>query len=128
MLKSALRSAFCRLIDGYQFILSPFIGNQCRFHPTCSVYMRQAVMRHGILKGIILGTRRISCCQPYYKGNYQDLVPETFEWKELIRYKQSTSDKCQDHACDNTRQKQKDAVNEAPESCNKVKIKQSRVD
>jgi putative membrane protein insertion efficiency factor len=102
MLKSALRSGFCRLIDGYQFILSPFIGNQCRFHPTCSVYMRQAVIRHGIVKGIILGTRRISCCQPYYKGNYQDLVPETFEWKELIRYKQTASYKCQNTACNNS--------------------------
>ena len=88
-----LRRALCRLIDAYQYILSPIIGRQCRFHPTCSEYMRNAIMKHGILKGVFLGSRRISCCQPYYKGTYQDLVPETFEWKQLFRYKQASRKK-----------------------------------
>lgn len=94
----ALRKALVYLADlcvrGYQFILSPFMGNQCRFHPTCSAYTRQAIKRHGFLKGIALGSRRISCCHPYYKGDYHDEVPETFEWKELFRYKQATQNSC----------------------------------
>ena len=45
------------LIRGYQLLLSPFIGNQCRFTPTCSHYAREAVARHGALKGSWMANR-----------------------------------------------------------------------
>lgn len=58
----------------YQVTLSPYIGNQCRFVPTCSEYFIQAVTCHGALKGAILGTWRILRCHPFSRGGY-DPVP-----------------------------------------------------
>jgi uncharacterized protein len=62
------------IIRGYQIGLSPFFGSQCRFSPTCSEYARQAVAKHGALKGAWLGIRRIGRCHPYHPGGH-DPVP-----------------------------------------------------
>ncbi len=59
----------------YQVTLSPYIGNQCRFVPTCSEYFIQAVRYHGALKGSVLGTWRILRCHPFSRGGY-DPVPQ----------------------------------------------------
>ncbi len=58
----------------YQIALSPYFGNQCRFYPTCSEYAREAVARHGALKGAWLAVRRIGRCHPYHPGGH-DPVP-----------------------------------------------------
>lgn len=63
-----------RLIRLYQLVLSPIIGQQCRFHPTCSQYTMEAVELHGVLKGLWLGVRRISRCHPFHEGGF-DPVP-----------------------------------------------------
>jgi putative membrane protein insertion efficiency factor len=62
------------LIRGYQLLLSPFIGNQCRFTPTCSHYALEAVQRHGAVKGTWLALRRVSRCHPWHPGGH-DPVP-----------------------------------------------------
>jgi uncharacterized protein len=62
------------LIRVYQGTLSPFIGRQCRFHPTCSNYAIEALQLHGVLKGCSLAARRIARCHPFHKGGY-DPVP-----------------------------------------------------
>lgn len=62
------------LIRGYQLLLSPFIGNQCRFTPTCSRYAREAVERHGAIKGSWMAMRRVSRCHPWHHGGH-DPVP-----------------------------------------------------
>jgi len=62
------------LIRGYQLLLSPFVGNQCRFTPTCSQYAREAVEKHGALKGSWLAIRRVSRCHPWHPGGH-DPVP-----------------------------------------------------
>ena len=62
------------LIRGYQAALSPFIGNRCRFHPTCSAYAEDAVMTHGALRGGWLALCRLSRCQPFNPGGF-DPVP-----------------------------------------------------
>lgn len=62
------------LIRGYQYILSPWIGHQCRFTPTCSHYTIEAIQLHGVLKGCWLGLRRILRCHPFSQGGY-DPVP-----------------------------------------------------
>jgi len=62
------------LIRIYQLALSPFIGNQCRFTPTCSHYASEAVAKHGALKGSWLAIRRIARCHPWHPGGH-DPVP-----------------------------------------------------
>ena len=58
----------------YQLTLSPFIGGQCRFHPTCSHYAMEAVDRHGVLRGTGLALRRLARCHPFHPGGV-DPVP-----------------------------------------------------
>ena len=68
------------LIKFYQYIISPFLGNRCRFMPTCSEYFIEALKTQGLKKGFILGTKRILKCHPYkiLGGNHGiDFVPET---------------------------------------------------
>jgi len=58
----------------YQIALSPYFGSQCRFYPTCSEYAKEAVAKHGALKGGWLAIRRIGHCHPYHPGGH-DPVP-----------------------------------------------------
>lgn len=58
----------------YQLILSPFIGNQCRFHPSCSQYALEAIDAHGALKGTWLAIKRLGRCHPFHPGGF-DPVP-----------------------------------------------------
>jgi putative membrane protein insertion efficiency factor len=64
------------LIRLYQLCISPLIGNNCRFYPSCSQYAITAVEVHGILKGSWLALRRISKCHPWNSGGF-DYVPGT---------------------------------------------------
>jgi uncharacterized protein len=72
--RSVVRRALAGLIRLYQRYVSPLTPPSCRFHPTCSEYTRQAVLKHGALKGIRLGIVRISKCHPFHPGGF-DPVP-----------------------------------------------------
>ncbi len=63
------------LVKGYRLLLSPWVGSQCRFEPTCSVYALQALEKHGALAGSYLTVRRIARCSPWCEGGC-DAVPE----------------------------------------------------
>ncbi|CAN5207435.1 membrane protein insertion efficiency factor YidD [soil metagenome] len=54
----------------YQTWISPFLPPSCRFKPTCSTYMIQAVEKYGALRGTWMGTKRILRCQPFCKGGH----------------------------------------------------------
>lgn len=69
-----MRKTLLILIGWYQFLLSPWIGNHCRFHPTCSEYAKIAVTQHGSLRGSWLALRRLSRCHPWHPGG-ADPVP-----------------------------------------------------
>lgn len=65
------------LIAAYKKLLSPLLGSQCRFHPTCSSYARIAISRFGPARGSLMAIWRILRCQPLCSGGL-DEVPETF--------------------------------------------------
>ena len=59
----------------YRLFLSPLLGNNCRYHPTCSSYAIEALETHGLIKGLYLAIKRVSKCHPF-GGSGIDLVPE----------------------------------------------------
>jgi len=63
------------LIHCYRYLASPWLGNQCRFYPTCSHYGEEAIKSHGALKGSWLTIKRLVKCQPWHQGGF-DPVPE----------------------------------------------------
>lgn len=63
------------LFGVYRYGISPMLGRNCRFHPTCSEYAMEAVERHGALKGAWLAIKRVGRCHPFHPGGY-DPVPE----------------------------------------------------
>jgi putative membrane protein insertion efficiency factor len=58
------------LIQVYQLTLSPLLGNVCRFEPSCSRYMVEALKKYGLLLGLAKGLRRLSRCHPWNPGGY----------------------------------------------------------
>ena len=62
------------MIRAYQVLLSPFLGDSCRFTPSCSAYAMEAIEKHGALKGSWLALKRIGRCHPLCDGGY-DPVP-----------------------------------------------------
>jgi uncharacterized protein len=61
-------------LRGYKRFLSPLLPRSCRFEPTCSIYMYQAIEQKGVLKGLYLGVKRLLRCHPFCKGGF-DPVP-----------------------------------------------------
>lgn len=64
---------FCLLF--YKSALSPMLPSFCKFYPTCSVYAREAVERHGVRRGLALAARRLLSCRPFSQGGI-DPVPD----------------------------------------------------
>lgn len=74
-----LAKAMIACIRVYQRFLSPLLGQNCRFHPSCSRYAVEALQTHGALKGTVLSVWRILRCQPFCKGGL-DPVPPRGAW------------------------------------------------
>ena len=75
-----LRQIFVLPIRLYQRVLSPLTPPSCRFEPSCSEYGAQAILAHGVLKGVLLASWRILRCQPFCAGGL-DPVPPAGRWK-----------------------------------------------
>ena len=60
----------------YQKIISPHLTRVCRYRPTCSEYMAEAIQTHGIVKGLYLGTRRLLRCHPWGGSGYDPVPPK----------------------------------------------------
>ena len=69
-----MRRPLILLIEGYRYLLSPFLGSSCRFYPSCSAYAIDAVETHGALYGSWLALRRLARCHPWHAGGV-DVVP-----------------------------------------------------
>ncbi|RMG78476.1 MAG: membrane protein insertion efficiency factor YidD [Chloroflexi bacterium] len=60
----------------YKRFISPSLPSACRFQPTCSVYMYEAIEIHGVIRGTWMGLKRISRCHPMHPGGYDPVPPK----------------------------------------------------
>ena len=73
-----MRKLLIGLIQLYRYTLSPFIGQHCRYTPTCSQYAIEAIRLHGSWRGSWLAIKRVGSCHPWHPGGY-DPVPDSPE-------------------------------------------------
>lgn len=71
------RRVLIGIVQFYRLLLSPWLGSQCRFEPTCSRYALEALQRHGAAHGSYLATRRILRCHPWCHGGFDPVPPAT---------------------------------------------------
>ena len=69
------RRVVSRLIAAYQILVSPLLGANCRYQPSCSTYAREAIERFGVARGAWMALRRLSRCHPFHPGGF-DPVPQ----------------------------------------------------
>jgi putative membrane protein insertion efficiency factor len=75
LIRNVARTSVLLLLRAYQLLISPWLGDCCRFHPSCSHYCADAVRRFGVIKGLWLGSIRICKCHPFHPGGV-DPVPD----------------------------------------------------
>jgi putative membrane protein insertion efficiency factor len=75
-LQKVTTQALQLMITIYQWTISPYLGKNCRFEPTCSSYALVAIEQHGPIKGVWLTINRLRRCHPWHEGGY-DPVPES---------------------------------------------------
>jgi len=72
-----------KIINGYKYLISPLLGNSCRYLPTCSDYFIDAIKTYGLLKGSTLGLKRIFSCHPVkFLGGGEGFDPVNKSMKE----------------------------------------------
>lgn len=69
-----MRSILIGLLKVYRYGISPYLGRNCKFHPSCSVYAIEALQKHGLFRGLRLAVWRVLRCNPWSAGGY-DPVP-----------------------------------------------------
>jgi uncharacterized protein len=87
------RSALILLLQGYRLLLSPWLGSQCRFEPTCSLYAIGALEAHGAAGGCYLTARRLLRCHPWCDGGHDPVPvdrPRLFQWHAHVDAPAST--------------------------------------
>lgn len=82
-MKHWLAKALTLLIRGYQYFISPWLGGNCRFTPTCSQYAIEAIMFHGVIKGFWLTMSRVSRCHLWHPGGYDPVPAARVDQNEL---------------------------------------------
>ena len=65
-----MQQAIVWLLRFYKRWISPLLPSACRYYPTCSDYMREAVCKHGPVRGVWLGLRRLARCHPFHEGGF----------------------------------------------------------
>lgn len=65
-----MRALIVAILRIYKRWLSPVLPSACRFHPTCSEYMMQAVETHGAARGVWMGVKRLAKCHPFHEGGF----------------------------------------------------------
>ncbi|MDE5852899.1 MAG: membrane protein insertion efficiency factor YidD [Oscillospiraceae bacterium] len=77
-----IKKFLLRIIYVYQRYISPAYSRRCRYYPTCSAYAKEAIMVHGIFKGLLFAFFRFLRCNPLFKGGY-DPVPTLKKHKNI---------------------------------------------
>ena len=80
--RNILRKIYLLPLSGYQKFISPLLGGNCIYSPTCSEYFKKSVIKFGIVRGTILGTSRILRCSRLYYGGFDD-IPHTFSFRYM---------------------------------------------
>jgi putative membrane protein insertion efficiency factor len=70
-----MKTLLLLLLKGYKLGISPFLGQNCRFYPSCSDYAREALITHGALRGSLLAGRRLCKCHPWNGGGIDPVPP-----------------------------------------------------
>ena len=81
MLNKVITFPFIILIRGYQIIISPILGSNCRFMPTCSEYAIESFRSYGLIKGFFLTIKRIGKCHPWGSHGYDPIPTKKVENK-----------------------------------------------
>jgi len=82
-----LKKLFILPIRFYQIAISPLLGSNCRYNPTCSHYMVLAIQEWGVIQGIWLGLKRIFRCHPWNTSDSYDPVPKRNSKKQIPKNK-----------------------------------------
>ncbi len=78
-MKSPFQLILLFFLRAYQLCISPFLGQNCRFYPTCSQYAMEAISTHGCIKGLFLTICRLSKCHPWHAGGCDPVPPKKNE-------------------------------------------------
>jgi uncharacterized protein len=65
-----MRQILIFALRGYKLLVSPLLPSACRYLPTCSEYMGEAIAKHGAVKGVWMGMKRLGRCHPFHEGGY----------------------------------------------------------
>jgi hypothetical protein len=65
-----MQAVVIAVLKGYKLFISPLLPSACRYYPTCSEYMMEAVARHGVPRGVWMGVKRLCRCHPFHEGGY----------------------------------------------------------
>ncbi len=77
-----MKSLLLLILRGYQLGISPMLGQNCRFYPSCSAYAMEAIREYGAAKGSLMAGKRLCKCHPWHPGGI-DLVPPKVDKKNL---------------------------------------------
>lgn len=84
MMRKIVQLPFILLVKFYQKAISPLMPNVCRYQPSCSQYMIEAIETHGVIKGIYLGIKRILRCHPWGGKGYDPVPPKEDKHKTSL--------------------------------------------
>lgn len=71
------------LISIYQYAISPLMGRNCRFYPSCSAYAKESIEYRGLLAGSVLTIKRLFRCHPWHPGGYDPVLRDTIDEKDV---------------------------------------------
>lgn len=77
ILNLSVKAVLISLLFFYRYFISPVLGSNCRFTPTCSQYAKEAITEHGVCLGCWLALRRVLRCHPWNAGGFDPVPPKT---------------------------------------------------